>query len=222
MVDGPRAILDHIEWTEERRVDPIGILILDDDLVSQAALWQVLDSEGWQIRMVTHANLAMAELAHGQARLVIANVAMTGLTGPLFETLEALALSPSIAGTRAPARVLYLVPAIAATEAQPVLERAGLPYLLKPYHLHDLLQRVSDLLLEARAISAPIRNVHIEFQPPARPLVRTGTRLDTRRTNMFASREEYSMTEEEMLEYERQEEEVRKKKNRKPGEGQLE
>jgi CheY-like chemotaxis protein len=199
-------------------LEPIGILILDDDLVSQAALWQVLDSEGWQIRMVTHANHALAELAHGEARLVIANVAMTGMTGPLYETLEALALSPSIEGTQAPARVLYLVPAIAATEAQPVLERSGLPYLLKPYHLHDLLQKVSDLLLEARAISAPIRNVHIEFQSKPRPLIRTGTRLDSRRTNMFANREEYSMTEEEILEYERQEEEARNKKKRKPGE----
>jgi DNA-binding response OmpR family regulator len=199
-------------------LDPIGILILDDDLVSQAALWQVLDSEGWQIRMVTHANQALAELAHGEARLVIANVAMTGLTGPLCETLEALALSPSVEGTRSPARVLYLVPAIAAAEAQPMLERAGLPYLLKPYHLHDLLQKVSDLLLEARAISAPIRNVQIEFQAKPRPLIRTGTRLDSRRTNMFANREEYSMTEEEMLEYERQEEEARNKKKRKPGE----
>jgi CheY-like chemotaxis protein len=199
-------------------LDPIGILILDDDLVSQAALWQVLDSEGWQIRMVTHANQALAELAQGEARLVIANVAMTGLTGPLYETLEALALSPSVEGIRAPARVLYLVPAIAATEAQPMLERAGLPYLLKPYHLHDLLQKVSDLLLEARAISVPIRNVQIEFQAKPRPLIRTGTRLDSRRTNMFANREEYSMTEEEMLKYERQEEEARNKKKRKPGE----
>lgn len=203
-------------------MEPIGILILDDDLVSQAALWQVLDSEGWQIRMVTHANHALAELAHGEARLVIANVAMTGMTGPLYETLEALALSPSIEGTQAPARVLYLVPAIAATEAQPMLERAGLPYLLKPYHLHDLLQKVNDLLLEVRAISAPIRNVQIEFQAKPRPLIRTGTRLDSRRTNMFANREEYSMTEEEMLEYERQEEEVRNKKKRKPGEKPLE
>jgi CheY-like chemotaxis protein len=199
-------------------LDPIGILILDDDLVSQAALWQVLDSEGWQIRMVTHANHALAELANGEARLVIANVAMTGLTGPLYETLEALALSPSIEGTTAPARVLYLVPAIVATEAQPLLERAGLPYLLKPYHLHELLQKVSDLLLEARAISAPIRNVQIEFKAKARPLIRTGSRLDSRRTNMFANREEYSMSEEELLEYERQETEARNKKKRKPGE----
>jgi CheY-like chemotaxis protein len=220
--DNLGAILDTGKYAGERRVEPIGILILDDDLVSQAALWQVLDSEGWQIRMVTHANHALAELAHGDARLVIANVAMTGLTGPLYETLEELALSPSIEGTRAPARVLYLVPAIVATEAQPLLDRAGLPYLLKPYHLHDLLQKVSDLLLEARAISAPIRNVQIEFHATARPLIRTGTRLDSRRTNMFADRQEYSMSEEEMLEYERQEEEAKKKKSRKPGEGQLE
>jgi len=202
-------------------VKVIGILILDDDLVSQAALWQVLDSEGWQIRMVTHANHALAELASGQARLVIANIAMTGLSGPLYETLEALALSPTQEGAAPPARVLYLVPAIVATDAQPILERAGLPYLLKPYHLHELLQKVSDLLIEAGALDSPIRQVKTDFSAKPRPLIRTGTRLDARRTDMFAAREEYSMTEEEMLEWERQEEQVRKKKNRKPGEPML-
>lgn len=200
---------------EELRVDPIGILILDDDVVSKAALWQVLDSEGWQIQMVSQTHLALAELARGHARLVVANVAMTGTSGPVFETLVALALAPVEDATRAPARVLFLIPAKVAPEAQPILERAGLPFLLKPYHLHDFLQKVSDLLLEAGAITASMRNVQVELRAPARPLVRSGTRLDARRTAMFAGRDEYVMTEEEIAEYEQQEEEDRKKKTRK-------
>jgi DNA-binding response OmpR family regulator len=203
----------------EPRVDHIGILILDDDVVSQGALWQVLDSEGWQIRMIKDPSLALAELAKGQASLVIASVAMTGLSGPIFETLKILseATAGEGEGARTPARVLFLVPAGIGPEAQRILEKTRLPYLLKPYHLHDFLQKISDLLLEANAITASMRNVHEELQVAPRPLVRSGTRLDSRRTDMFAGREDYSMTEEELLEYERQELEAKKKKQKKPG-----
>ena len=200
-------------------MDHIGILILDDDVVSQGALWQVLDSEGWNIRMIKDPSMALTELAKGEASLVIANVAMTGLTGPIFETLKILSEAPAGdgEGSRTPARVLFLVPAGIGPEAQPVLEKSGLPFLLKPYHLHDFLGKISDLLLEANAISAAMRNVQTELKVAPRPLVRSGTRLDARRTDMSAGREEYSMTEEELLEYERQEVEAKKKKHKKPG-----
>jgi CheY-like chemotaxis protein len=200
---------------KEPSVDHIGILILDDDLVSQAALWQVLDSEGWQIRMIKDPSLALTELAKGEASLVIANVAMTGLSGAVFETLKILSQAPAGdgEGARTPARVLFLVPAGVAPEAQPYLEKAGLPFLLKPYHLHDFLGKISDLLLEANAITASMRNVQDQLLVAPRPLVRSGTRLDSRRTDMFAGRADYTMTEEEMLEYERAEEAAKKKKN---------
>jgi DNA-binding response OmpR family regulator len=198
-------------------VDHIGILILDDDIVSQAALWQVLDSEGWQIRMIKDPSLALTELAKGEAALVIANVAMTGFSGPVFETLKILseATAGDGEGARTPARVLFLVPAGIGPEAQPLLEKAGLPYLLKPYHLHDFLQKISDLLLEANAITASMRSVQDQLKVAPRPLVRSGSRLDSRRTDMFAGRADYTMTEEELLEYERNEIEIKKKKNTK-------
>jgi DNA-binding response OmpR family regulator len=199
----------------EHFVDHIGILILDDDIVSQGALWQVLDSEGWHISMITNPNLALTELAKGEASLVIANIVMTGLSGSIFETLKILsqASAGDGEGSKTPARVLFLVPAGVAPEAQPLLEKAGLPFLLKPYHLHDFLGKISDLLLEANAITASMRNVQDQLKVAPRPLVRSGTRLDARRTDMFAGRGDYSMTEEELLEYERQEEATKKKKN---------
>jgi DNA-binding response OmpR family regulator len=202
-------------------VDPIGILILDEDVASQAALRQVLDSEGWQVHVVSRVNQAMAELARGRVSMVIANISMIGVEGPVFEMLRELAQAPAMEGVRTPARVLYLVPAKTAPQVQPVLERMGLPYLLKPYHLHDFLEKISDLMFEAGAITEPIRNVQLVKVAAPRPLVRSGTRLDARRNEMFAGREDYYMTEEELLEYERQEEEEKKKKIKKPEERQM-
>ena len=56
----------------------VGILILDDDAQSQGALKQILDSEGWRVRMVPDTKAFLAELRTGEWSLVIANVTITG------------------------------------------------------------------------------------------------------------------------------------------------
>jgi DNA-binding response OmpR family regulator len=207
-------------------VAEICILILDDDAVSQRALKHVLDSEGWRVRIVPMASYALSEIATGAWNLVIVNVALTGLHGPVFQTLRDLAQGEADAPEAtadAPAgeavdgakpkkiRVLFLVPMLARKDVVPLLEREGLPYTLKPYSLHEFLEKVSELLLEAQAIREPIRSMG------DRSFGRKGdrrSRLGARRGAMFASREEYQMTEEEMAEYERQEEEDRKKREK--------
>ena len=206
----------------------VGILIIDDDIVSQRALKNVLDSEGWRVRIVPLASHALPELATGTWSLVIVNVALTDVRGPVFATLKELAQaepsSPIPAkesgNGEAPAppppqkriRVLFLVPLLAARAAQPILEQEGLPYSLKPYHLHDFLEKVSELLLEAGAISDPIRSMQ-DFSGHKKRQ-RTHSARNSRRGAMFASREDYQMTEEEMAEFERQEEEDRKKREK--------
>ena len=207
----------------------IGILIIDDDIVSQRALKNVLDSEGWRVRIVPLASHAMAELASSNWSLVIVNIALTDLRGPLFSILKELAQAepPPAAEPPDPAtnqeeappptpkrlRVLFLIPMLAAKEVQPILEQEGLPYSLKPYHLHDFLEKVSELLLEAGAIAEPIRSMADGLGRKKRQRVRSAR--DSRRGAMFASREDYYMTEEELVEWERQEEEEDRKKREK-------
>jgi PleD family two-component response regulator len=200
-------------------VAEVGILIIDDDIVSQRALKNVLDSEGWHVRIVPLASHALAEIASGVWSLVIVNVALTDVRGPIFTTLRDLAQGQADAPedieidvTRPKRiRVLFLVPVLAAKEVQPVLEREGLPYSLKPYHLNEFLEKVGDLLVEAGALDVPIRSMEISVRRR-----RGGSRSarDRRNGAMFASREDYQMSEEEMVDYERQEEEDRKKREK--------
>ncbi len=170
--------------------------------------------------IVPLASQALPELASGDWSLVIVNVSMSGLDGPLYTTLKELAQAPPVEGAKR-ASVLFLVPELAGPTAQPVLEREKLPYALKPFHLHDFLEKVSDLLMETSAISDPIRRVkQLRGAPSSRDALRIerermGAHSGGRSTNMFASRTDYQMTEEEIAEYERQEQEeeqVRKKK----------
>jgi len=196
----------------------IGILVIDDNEVSQSALRQVLDSEGWQVRIVPVLSQALAELSSGEWSLVIVNVAMTGLSGPFYLTLKELALAPAVEEGRVRARVLFLVPEAQAAEARPVLEKERLPYVLKPFQFNDFLEKVSDLLMETAALTTPIRNVRHDASAAERKRTerRLGHTSDVRQgrrdTSMFASRSEYVMTEEEIADYEKTEEQERKKK----------
>lgn len=190
----------------------VNVLIIDDDSATQHALQHVFDSEGWRVSVVPIPSEAMRELARGRWTLVVVNVALADLTGPLFTTLKTLAQAEADPEQEQRLlRVLFLVPTLATRWAQPVLEREGLPFVGKPFHLHDFLQKVSDLLIEAKAIPQPIRDTRL----PAIKERRLSDRRsgdDRRRGQMFASRDDYMMTEEEIADYERQEEESRRKR----------
>jgi CheY-like chemotaxis protein len=200
-------------------VPDVGILIVDDDIASQRALKNVLDSEGWRVRIVPLVSHALAELATGTWNLAIVNIALADVRGPLFAILKELAEAeppPTQAEGEPPPnriRALFLVPVARAKDMQPILEREGLPYSLKPYHLHDFLEKVSELLVEAGAIAEPIRSIG-GFGAGKRRKRNPHFSRDTRRGTMFATREDYQMTDEEMSEYEREEEEGRKKREK--------
>src|SRR5580692_4167473 len=209
----------------EPNLAKIGILVIENDEGNQAALRQLLDSEGWQVRIVTAVNQALGELSSGEWSLVIVNVAMIGLTSPVYLTLRELALAPAVEEGKVRARVLFVVPESVAMEALPVFERERLPYVVKPFQFHDLLEKVSDLLMEAAALADPIRRVRHDAglserkRKEGREGRESGNAFAQRNTNMFAKRDEYVMTEEEIAEYEKSEKEERERtRKKKPSE----
>ncbi len=187
------------------------ILIIDDDATSQAALQLILDSEGWKVKVQPLANEILNELAREEWTLLLANVALTGMSGPVFATLRDLAQAPAFEAGQRRVRVLFIVPELIAAHAQPILEYEHVPYALKPFHMHDFLEKLSDLLLEAGAIEKPIRQVRLAFAGPERRGKDRRKARDRRETPMFAARDDYYMTEEEIAEYEQQEATERKK-----------
>jgi DNA-binding response OmpR family regulator len=186
----------------------VGILILDDDQ-NQGTLRQILDSEGWRVRLVQDPKLLLSELKSGQWSLVIANIALAGMDSPLYVTLRELASVSYEEGGRI--RVLYLVPEMTGGQFVAALEVARAPYVVRPFHLHDFLDKVSDLLVEVRAIEGPIRQVRREFGALRKKKKQAG-----RSTSMFASRDSYSYSDEELAEYEKQEAESSTSKRNKP------
>ena len=167
------------------------------------------------MRAVGLPDRALTELASSEWTVVLANIALTGLSGPLFDTLRELARAQVLEDDpkKRRVRVMFLVPEILGFEVKPVLERDQLPYVLKPLNLNDFLEKVSDLMMEAHAIPEPIRKVKTFAKDRRARDRRVG--YDRRRGEMFSSREDHSMGEEEYAEYEKQMQEQEKEQERK-------
>jgi DNA-binding response OmpR family regulator len=190
-------------------VQQVGLLVLEGDSASATALKQILDSEGWRVRLVPDLPLLHAELKTGEYSLVIANIEVVGLESPTFHVLRELASVAPEEGGRI--RALFVVPELAGSQFVSALERARVPYATRPFHLHDFLEKVSDLLVEVKAIEGPLRMTRYEFGEARKKKKQT-----SRTTSMFASRDSYSYSEEELAEYERQEAEASKTRRIKP------
>jgi len=190
-------------------VKQVGLLVLENDPRNASALKQILDSEGWRVRLVQDVPLLHTELKTGEYSLVIANIDLVGVASPTFHILHELASVAPEEGGRI--RVLFVVPEMAGSQSVAALEAARMPYAVRPFHLHDLLEKVSDLLVEVKAIEGPLRMTRREFGEARKKKKQT-----SRTTSMFASRDSYSYTEEEIAEYERQEAESSKHRRIKP------
>lgn len=188
----------------------VNILVLDNDPTGASALRQILDAEGWRVRVLPDPNLLLGELKSAEWSLVIANVSQINVNGPVFAILRELASVPQEDGGRL--RVLYMVPSLNGSQYVHALEASRMPYVVRPYHLHDFLEKVSDLLVEVKAIDVALRQVRHEFGGLRKKKKEAG-----RTNSMFAARDSYSSyTEEELAEYERQESELNKTKRRGP------
>jgi DNA-binding response OmpR family regulator len=192
--------------SEQRQV---GLLVLESDPGSSAALKQILDSEGWRVRIVQDLKMLQVELKTAEYSLLIANIALIGLDSPTFHVLKELGGVSAEDGGRI--RTLFVIPELNGSQFIGHLEAVRLPYVLRPFHLHDFLEKVSDLLVEVKAIAAPLRMTRYEFGQ-----ARKKKKQASRTTSMFASRDSYSYTEEEIAEYEKAESESSRLRRNKP------
>ena len=192
--------------SEQRQV---GLLVLESDPGSSAALKQILDSEGWRVRIVEDLQMLHVELKTAEYSLLIANIALIGLDSPTFHVLKELGGVSAEDGGKI--RTLFVIPELNGSQFIGHLEAVRLPYVLRPFHLHDFLEKVSDLLVEVKAIAAPLRMTRYEFGE-----ARKKKKQASRTTSMFASRDSYSYTEEEIAEYEKAESESSRMRRNKP------
>ncbi len=199
----------------------ISILVLEDDPGSQNAIQVMMDGENWKVKILGDADAALQELAQGSWALVVASLGLVELSSPLFQVLKELAQSAPVEEGKSRVRVLFVVSAGQATEVIPILETARLPYAMKPYQFNDFMEKVNDLLLQAQFLTKTARERGFAFEKRERaPAGKHGKKTQAA-NSMFASRDEYYYSEEELAEYEREQKEAEKKKKKNLGERPL-
>jgi DNA-binding response OmpR family regulator len=192
----------------------INILVLEDDPGSQNAIQVMMDGESWKVKMLGDAGAALQELAQGSWALVVASLSLVDVSSPLFQILKELAQAPPVEDGKSRVRVLFVVPASQGPEAIPFLETARLPYAMQPYQFNDFMEKVNDLLLQAQFLSKTARERGFAFEKSGRPKVGKSGKKSAAANSMFASRDEYYYSEEELAEYEREQSELEKKKKK--------
>ncbi len=190
----------------------VNILVLEEDSESQNAIQMMMDGEGWKVKMLSDTDAAMQELAQGSWALVVATLTLADLASPLFQILKELALAPPVEEGKSRVRVLFIVTPGDAPAAIPVLEQSRLPYAMKPYQFNEFMEKVNDLLLQARFVTKTARERGFAFEQRASAAKGKKGKGAGAANSMFASRDEYYYTEEELAEYEREQEEQKKKK----------
>src|SRR5215510_13006087 len=89
----------------------VGILVLDNDPFGGSAVKQILDSEGWRVRLIPDAKMLLTELKSADWSLVVANAAAISLDSPAFFTRREIATVPQENGGRI--RALFIIPEMA-------------------------------------------------------------------------------------------------------------
>ena len=108
----------------------VGLLVLEEDSHNATALKQILDGEGWRVRVVEDLPMLHAELKTAEYSLLIANIALVGLDTTTFHVLRELASVNAEEGGRI--RVLYVVPELTGAQYVAPLEMTRLPYAVRP------------------------------------------------------------------------------------------
>jgi response regulator RpfG family c-di-GMP phosphodiesterase len=141
--------------TPEQPLQPVPLLIVDDEAPLRDALGRYLREQGFAVTTVGSGDAAIEELRRSRYHLMLLDIRMPGMSG--IDTIpEALDIDPDLA-------VIMLSAVTDATSAANCMQRGAMDYLTKPIELTDLMSAVHralrrrDTLLQSRGITSWLR-----------------------------------------------------------------
>jgi two-component system response regulator MprA len=108
------------------------ILVVDDDRDTRSCLERVLSDEGYQVETVVDGAEALASIARARPGLIVLDLMMPKLSG--HDVLRELK------------KAVHPIPVVVITAAHNAHSSPGLPVLVKPLHLEDLLRAARTFL----------------------------------------------------------------------------
>lgn len=181
----------------------VNVLVVGEQEQMRTLIGMMLERRGWRIDIAASESEGLEKLIETGWHLVVVDTEEKRLEGPLFEVLQELNLADE------ELQVLFITSPSMEESEQSRLEQLGLANLSKPIRLHDLLELISELLIQSGAIKRPLRELddsgsaENESDGPAES--------GFEEYKMFVSRDDYYYFDEDYLD----EEEKKKKEKEK-------
>ena len=158
-------------------MEPMKILVVDDERAVRESLKRALELEGYQVEVAEDGSEAIATLngPNGQPDAVVLDVLMPGVDG--------LEVCRHVRRTGSTVPVLMLTARDAVGDRVSGLDAGADDYLVKPFALEELLARLRALL--RRTTPGPdemLRFEDIELSPARREVTRGGEPIELTRT----------------------------------------
>jgi DNA-binding response OmpR family regulator len=136
------------------------ILLIDDDVQNLSLLTEILASR-YEVRSASDPRLGVASAVSDPPSLVVCDIDMPGMNG--FEVCEAIrAALPSASAAQLP--IVFLTSDPQASSMRHALAAGGSDYLLKPFRVKELVERI-ELRLGLALAGGPLRcgNLTLDF-----------------------------------------------------------
>ena len=181
----------------------MNVLVIGEQEQMRTLIGMMLERRGWRIDIAASEGEGLEKLIETGWHLVVVDTEEKRLEGPLFEVLQELNLADE------ELQVLFITPPSMEEPEQSRLEQLGLANLPKPIRLHDLLELISELLMQSGAIRRPLRE--LDDSESAENESDGPAESGFEEYKMFVSRDDYYYFDEDYLD----EEEKKKKEKEK-------
>jgi two-component system response regulator MprA len=131
-----------------RRIEPVNVLVVDDEPAVRGSLRRALGLEGYEISTADDGEDALEALAEYDFEAVILDIAMPGIDG--IEVCRRVRRS----GDRTP--ILMLTARDAVDDRVAGLDAGADDYLSKPFALRELVARLRALMRRTEAVPEPV------------------------------------------------------------------
>ena len=160
------------------RIATVQILVVDDEPAVRTALGRALRLDGYDVEAVADGNDALAAMSVGAHDMVLLDVLMPGMDG--LEVCRALRRR----GDETP--ILMLTARDGVADRVAGLDAGADDYLIKPFHLEELLARVRALLRRSVPADGPVLQAgDLRLNPATREVSRGGRVIELTRTEFL-------------------------------------
>lgn len=119
------------------------ILIIDDEMALTAVLKMALEQKGYQVELAHRADSALEKIRSAPPSLILCDIHMQGTTG--------MELQARLRASAPDVPIVFITGDTLDPNVRAFLENTQAPYLIKPFELHKLIEKIGEVFSQREA-----------------------------------------------------------------------